>query len=76
MPQHQLLGWAAPVQTDPGYACSNGRRLPARQLLLQLDFDDRLRFTYGDGGALYVTILPSDLRAGRFTRLCAELQQS
>ena len=76
VPQHQLLGWAAPVQTDPGYSCGKGRRLPPRQLLLQLDFDERLRFYYGDGGALYVTILPSDLRAGHFTRLCAELQQS
>jgi hypothetical protein len=72
VPRHQLLGWAAPVQADPGYSCGKDRRIPARQLLLQLDFDDRLRFNYGDGGALYVTILPSDLRAGRFTRLCAD----
>ena len=75
-PQHQMLGWAAPVQEDPGLSCGTRRRLPARQLLVQLDFDERLRFTYGDGGTLYLTILPSDLRAGRFTRLCAELQQS
>ena len=64
------------MQEDPGLSCGKRRRLPARQLLLQLDVDDRLRFNYGDGGVLYVTILPSDLRAGRFTRLCAELQQS
>jgi hypothetical protein len=77
LPVHQLLGWSSPVQDDPTYSCGRTRahHLPARRLLLQLDFDERLRFAVGDGGALYLTILPQDLRAGRFDRLCATFQE-
>jgi uncharacterized protein YwqG len=75
-PVHQLLGWPTPVQDDPTYGCgSRGTKRPSRRLLLQLDFDPALRFEIGDGGALYLTITPQDLRAGRFDRLCAEFQE-
>jgi hypothetical protein len=73
-PIHQLLGWARPVQDDPTYVCGHSSH-PARRLLLQLDFDPPLRFAVGDGGALYLTILPADLRAGRFDRLCATFDE-
>lgn len=73
---HQLLGWARAVQADPVYTCGKPRgRFPARRLLVQLDYDPELRFAYGDGGVLYLTIPPADLAAGRFTRVCAEMQQ-
>lgn len=75
-PVHQLLGWSTPVQDDPTYGCGGGTtKVPSRRLLLQLDFDPALRFAIGDGGALYLTITPEDLRAGRFDRLCAEFQE-
>jgi hypothetical protein len=69
-PIHQLLGWSRPVQEDPTFGCGASSR-PRYRLLLQLDFDPPLRFAVGDGGSLYLTILPADLRAGRLDRLCA-----
>ena len=76
-PIHQLLGWPSPVQETPLYGCGRGSRSsrPAYRLLLQLDFDEPLRFAVGDGGALYLSGRPADLRAGRFDRLCAEFQE-
>jgi hypothetical protein len=76
-PLHQLLGWSTPIQDDPTYGCGGGgtTKVPSRRLLLQLDFDPALRFAIGDGGGLYLTITPRDLRAGRFNRLCAEFQE-
>ncbi|HEV7753278.1 MAG TPA: DUF1963 domain-containing protein [Baekduia sp.] len=56
------------------YVCGHSSH-PVRRLLLQLDFDPPLRFAVGDGGALYLTILPADLRAGRFDRLCATFDE-
>jgi uncharacterized protein YwqG len=75
-PVHQLLGWPSPIQESPLYGCGKTTsRKPADRLLLQLDFDERLNFAIGDGGALYLSGRPADLRAGRFSRLCAEFQE-
>ncbi|MET0602086.1 MAG: DUF1963 domain-containing protein [Baekduia sp.] len=76
-PVHQVLGWPSPVQDTPLYGCGHGRRSsqPTYRLFLQLDFDEPLRFAIGDGGALYLSGRPADLRAGRFGRLCAEFQE-
>jgi hypothetical protein len=76
-PIHQLLGWSASVQWGVEFGCGYhpGKR-PSRRLLLELDWDERLRFAYGDGGVLFLTITPQDLRAGRYDRLCGEFQDS
>ena len=75
-PRHQVLGWPLPVQDTPLYGCGSASpRGLTHRLLLQLDFDERLRFAYGDGGVLYLSGRPADLRAGRFGRLCADFQQ-
>jgi hypothetical protein len=77
LPRHQVLGWPTPVQYTPLYGCDfnyESQKLNYR-LLLQLDFDESLRFAIGDGGVLYLTGKAADLRAGRFDRLCAEMQQ-
>jgi hypothetical protein len=73
-PIHQLLGWSSPVQADPTTYCDGKDKAP-RILLMQLDYDGGIRFAIGDGGALYVTIRPGDLREARFNRLCAEFQE-
>jgi len=63
------------IQAPPLYGCRGKRSTrPDYRLLLQLDHDERLRFTPGDAGTLYLTGRPADLRAGRFGRLCAEFQ--
>jgi uncharacterized protein YwqG len=76
LPIHQLLGWPRAVQYPPLFGC--GTRFPkepTHRLLLQLAFDERLNFAIGDGGSLYVTGRPADMRAGRFDRLCSDFQQ-
>lgn len=76
-PNHQLLGWPWPIQDTPLRGC--GRRPAERlthRLFLQVDADDALGFEFGDAGVLYLSGTPADLRAGRFNRLCAELQSS
>ena len=76
-PFHLLGGWSWSIQGDVEFACGDRHtKRPERRLLLQLDWDERLRFAYGDGGVLYLTITPQDLRAGRYDRLCAEFQDS
>jgi uncharacterized protein YwqG len=76
-PVHRLLGWATTFQEDPTLGCTSRRpRDPSRRLLLALDWDERLRFAYGDLGTLYLTVPRADLRAGRFGRVCAEFQQA
>jgi hypothetical protein len=73
-PIHQVLGWPSPIQDSPLYGCGKHRsKQPSERLLLQLDFDEPLRFAIGD--ALYLSGTPADLRAGRFGRLCAEFQE-
>lgn len=74
-PEHLLLGWSRPVQEDPAAGCEDASGTYPRRLLLQLDYDESLGFAVGDLGALYLTITPADLRAGRFDRLCAEFQE-
>lgn len=66
---YQLLGWPAPVQDSPLYGCTGKATKRTYRLLLQLDLG------IGDGGVLYLTGRPADLRAGRFNRLCAEFQE-
>jgi uncharacterized protein YwqG len=76
LPIHQLLGWPSAVQSPPLFGC--GKTFPTdptHRLLLQLAFDERLNFAIGDGGSLYLTGRPADLRGGRFDRLCSEFQQ-
>ena len=76
LPIHQLLGWPTAVQYPPLYGCDNTfPKKPTHRLLLQMAFDERLNFAIGDGGWLYLTGRPSDLRGGRFDRLCSEFQQ-
>jgi uncharacterized protein YwqG len=76
LPVHQLLGWPTPVQYPPLFGCGTASpKKPSHRLLLELAFDERLNFAVGDGGSLYLTGRPVDLRAGRFDRLCAEFQQ-
>lgn len=76
-PIHQVLGWPSPVQDTPLYGCGRDRQSshPTYRLFLQLDFDEPLGFAVGDGGALYLSGRPADLRAGRLSRLCAEFQE-
>ncbi len=74
-PFHQLLGWPSPVQDTPLYGCGKYSKRPSYRLLLQLDYDDSLNFAIGDGGALYISGKPADLRAGRVNRFCAEFQE-
>jgi uncharacterized protein YwqG len=73
-PIHQLLGWASPVQADPTLSCDAVTK-SRRVLLAQLDWDEGIGFAFGDGGALFVTIPPGDLRKGRFNRLCGQFQE-
>jgi uncharacterized protein YwqG len=76
LPIHQLLGLPTAVQYPPLFGC--GKTFPTEpthRLLLQMAFDVRLNFAIGDGGSLYLTGRPADLRAGRFDRLCSEFQQ-
>ena len=76
LPIHQLLGWPAAVQYAPLFGCGTTfPKEPTHRLLFQLAFDERLNFAIGDGGWLYLTGRPADLRAGRFDRLCSEFQQ-
>jgi uncharacterized protein YwqG len=76
LPIHQVLGWPTSVQGAPLFGCDNTfPKDPTHRLLFQLAFDEPLRFAIGDGGWLYLTGRPADLRAGRFDRLCSEFQQ-
>jgi len=72
---HQVLGWPRPVQYSAVDGCGQDTSRLAYRLLLQLDYDTSLRFDIGDGGSLYITGKPADLRAGRWSRLCAEFQE-
>ncbi len=73
---HQVLGWPSPVQDTPLYGCGDhASKQPDYRLLFQLDYDDSLDFAIGDGMALYLSGKPADLRAGRFSKLCAEAQE-
>jgi uncharacterized protein YwqG len=74
-PLHQILGWPQPVQDTPLYGCEPDAKGLTHRLLLQLGFDERLRFAIGDGGVLFLSGKPADLRAGRFGRLCAQFDQ-
>ena len=59
--QHQMLGYPLYIQDEemePGY-----------ELLLQIDCDDDLLFSWGDCGRLFFWIKPEDLTAKRFDDL-------
>jgi hypothetical protein len=78
-PNHQVFGWPWPIQDTPLYGCAKQDHSSTRlthRLFLQLDYDDALGFAIGDGAVLYLTGTAADLRAGRFNRLCAEMQES
>lgn len=62
-PDHLLLGEPAYLQADP--------REPGELSLLQLNWDEELRFVYGDGGQISFYGHPDDLRAGRWQRIKA-----
>jgi uncharacterized protein YwqG len=55
-PEHLLLGEPTYIQEDP--------REPGDLSLLQLNWDEALGFTYGDGGQISFYGRPEDLRAG------------
>ncbi len=60
----------SPVQYPPLFGCGTTfPKAPTHRLLLQMAFGERLNFAIGDGGSLYLTGRPADLRAGRFDRL-------
>src|ERR1700754_477821 len=59
---YQLLGWPSPVQDSPLYGCTGKPTKRTYRLLFQLDLG------IGDGGVLYLTGTPADMRAGRFNR--------
>jgi hypothetical protein len=77
-PLRQALGWSAPIQRDPTPSADCTNKHPVKgpwRLLLQLGADrKRLNFDAATGGTLLITIAASDLRAGRFDRLCTEYQ--
>jgi len=73
---HQVLGWPWPIQGTPLYGCGGRAKRLTHRLFLQLDYDEALGFAIGDGAVLYLSGTPADLRAGRFNRLCAEMQES
>jgi hypothetical protein len=75
-PNHQVLGWPWPIQDTPLYGCGGRAKRLTHRLFLQLDYDEALGFAIGDGAVLYLTGTAADLRAGRFNRLCAEMQES
>ena len=59
--QHQMLGYPLYIQDEemePGY-----------ELLLQIDCDDDVMFSWGDCGRLFFWIKPEDLTAKRFDNL-------
>jgi uncharacterized protein YwqG len=68
MPEHLLLGEPEYVQGDP--------REPGEVSVLQLNWDEELGFTYGDGGEISFHGSPEDLRAGRWQRIKATIESS
>ncbi|UOX85766.1 YwqG family protein [Amycolatopsis sp. FBCC-B4732] len=84
-PEHQVGGFAAPVQgaveneiaahvlggyRDPGLAEEAAQWV----LLAQIDTDDEADMIWGDAGMLYWVIRSDDLEAGRFDRARCTLQ--
>ncbi|WP_205698025.1 DUF1963 domain-containing protein [Conexibacter sp. SYSU D00693] len=75
-PLHHLGGYADFGQLDPRrWECSRSVPVTKWRLLLQVEWDEPLGFMVGDGGVLFVHVRESDLRAGRFDRLCSSLEQ-
>jgi uncharacterized protein YwqG len=62
-PDHLLLGEPVFIQEDP--------REDGELSLLQLNWDEELRFMFGDGGQITFYGSPEDLRAGRWERVKA-----
>ncbi|KDN20190.1 YwqG family protein [Amycolatopsis rifamycinica] len=84
-PEHQVGGFAAPVQgaveNEIAAAVLGDYGHPRRAeeaarwvLLAQIDSDDRTDMTWGDAGMLYWVIRTDDLEAGRFDRARCTLQ--
>jgi len=68
MPAHLLLGEPEYIQGDP--------RGPGEVSLLQLNWDEDLGFTYGDGGEISFYASPDNLRAARWSDVKASLESS
>ncbi|MGW3964820.1 YwqG family protein [Amycolatopsis sp. NPDC005003] len=84
-PEHQVGGFAAPVQgaveNEIAAEVLGDYRHPRRAeeaarwvLLAQIDSDDKTDMTWGDMGMLYWVIRTDDLEAGRFERARCTLQ--
>jgi len=67
-PDHILLGHPVFIQDNPP---GNGQIS-----LLQLNWDEPLSFTYGDGGQITFFGSPEDIRAGHWDRLHAQVDSS
>ena len=71
-PDHRLLGYVDSPNGESGRCWWNTRRRRnAWHHLFSMGYDERLRFEFADAGALHLVIAPGDLRAGRFSRVCA-----
>jgi uncharacterized protein YwqG len=65
---HRMGGYHDGLQTDPEEG-------PQEELLLlQLASDDAMHWSWGDGGAYFITIAPRDLAAHRFDRARIRLE--
>lgn len=83
---HRLFGYPDPLQVDMENACISyfDKRLnqavndskPQCCFLLQIDSDQYLSKSWGDGGRLYFWILQSDLEKQDFSRTWVHLQDS
>lgn len=69
-PIHRMLGHPTLLQLEPRDAD------PEQCLLLQIDTDDTIGWSWGDVGCLYIWIARGDLAAGRFDRAVLGVQSS
>lgn len=87
--EHRFLGWPRHIEGDVlpelvlsyfdqiDYAYESGdleRHAADWRLLLQIDDDERIGTSFGDGGALYFGLPADDLAVGRFDRVQAVSQ--
>jgi hypothetical protein len=71
----QLLGWAGRSRCRRTRRCSAAIAVSLGRHRLLLQFDGWDRYPFNDnGGPLMIKAPSGDLVAGRFDRLCAEIQ--
>lgn len=71
MRDHYLLGYlGTPLNPDPCAARTDRMHSPWRHLFT-IDYDEELGFDIPDAGWLQIAVSPSDLKAGRFDRVCS-----